>query len=129
MRQLIAQLRTHFGRALPLEFRMDAAFFQQNLLKLLIRQGCFYTVKVPCCQWTGVEALVAAQSHWSPLTADINCFDTRLALAAWGLELRVVVYRKRVHHQSASLSVKSLLSSWGTSSRLPISILPVFGSE
>jgi Transposase DDE domain group 1 len=53
------------------------------------------------CQWTGVKALVAAQSHWSPITADINCFETRLALAAWGLELRVVVYRKRVHHQSA----------------------------
>ena len=30
-----------------------------------------------------------------------GCFETRLALAAWGLELRVVVYRKRVHHQSA----------------------------
>jgi hypothetical protein len=101
VRQLIAKLRIHFGRALPLEFRMDAAFFQQNLLKLLIRQGCFYTVKVPFCQWTGVKALVAAQSHWSSISADINCFETRLALAAWGLELRVVVYRKRVHHQSA----------------------------
>jgi Transposase DDE domain group 1 len=101
VRQLIAELRIHFGRALALEFRMDAAFFQQNLLKLLIRQGCFYTVKVPFCQWTGVKALVAAQSHWSSISADINCFETRLALAAWGLELRVVVYRKRVHHQSA----------------------------
>src|SRR5215469_6652921 len=101
VRQLIAELRIHFGRALPLEFRMDAAFFQQILLKLLIRQGCFYTVKVPFCQWTGVKTLVAAQSHWSPITADISCFETRLAPAAWGLELRVVVYRKRVHHQSA----------------------------
>jgi Transposase DDE domain group 1 len=101
VRQLIAELRIHFGRALPLEFRMDAAFFPQNLLKLLIRQGGFYTVKVPFCQWTGVKALVAAQSHWSSISADINCFETRLALAAWGLELRVVVYRKRVHHQSA----------------------------
>lgn len=30
----------------------------------------------------------------------IDCFETRLKLAARGLELRVVVYRKRVHHQS-----------------------------
>jgi hypothetical protein len=41
------------------------------------------------CKWTGVKALVAAQSHWSAVAADINCFETRLALAAWGLELRV----------------------------------------
>jgi len=40
-------------------------------------------------------------SPHSPVTADIDGFETQLALAAWGLELRVVVYRKRVHHLSA----------------------------
>ena len=34
------------------------------------------------------------------VTGDIDCFETRLELAVWGLELRVVVYRKRVHHLS-----------------------------
>jgi len=101
VRELLVELRERFGRARALEFRMDAAFFQQNLLKLLIRQGCFYAVKVPFSQWTGVKALVAAQPHWSPITADIDGFETRLALAPWGLELRVAVYRKRVHHKSA----------------------------
>ena len=80
--KLLPELRTHFGRALPLEFRMDATFFQQNLLKLLARQDCFYTVKVPFSQWTGVKALVAAQSRWSTVTAEIDCFETRLALAS-----------------------------------------------
>jgi hypothetical protein len=80
VRELIAELRARFGRSRVLEFRMDAAFFQQDLLKLLIRQGCFYTVKVPFCKWTGVKALVAAQSRWSPITADIDGFETRLAL-------------------------------------------------
>jgi hypothetical protein len=100
LRQLIAELRTRFGRALPLEFRMDAAFFQQHLLKLLARQDCYYAVKVPFCQWTGIKALVAAQSRWSAVATEIDCFETRLVLAAWGLELRVVVYRQRVHHPS-----------------------------
>jgi len=98
--QLIAELRARFGRSLPLELRMDAAFFQQNLLKLLVRQNCGYAVKVPFIKWTGVKALVAVQSRWSAVAADIDCFQTRLALAVWGLELRVVVYRKRVHHPS-----------------------------
>jgi hypothetical protein len=99
VRQLIAQLRAHFGRTLALEFRMDAAFCQQKLLKLLARHNCFYAVKVPFCQWTGVKALVGTQSRWSAVAADIDCLETRLALATWGLELRVVVYRKRVHHR------------------------------
>src|ERR1700674_2888780 len=100
VRELIGEIRARLGRALTLEFRMDAAFFQQNLLKLLNRLGCLYAVKVPFCQWTGVKALVAAQARWTAVAADIDGFETQLELAVWGLELRVVVYRKRVHHQS-----------------------------
>lgn len=100
VRELLAELRARFGRSLPLEFRMDAAFFQQNLLKLFVHHHCSYAVKVPFCQWTGVKALIAAQQRWSAVAADIDGFETRLALATWGLELRVVVYRKRVHHRS-----------------------------
>jgi hypothetical protein len=101
VRQLIGEIRAHLGRALTLEFRMDAAFFQQNLLKLLARLGCFYAVKVPLCRWTGVKALMAAQSRWTAVAGDVDCFETQLELAVWGLQLRVVVYRKRVHHQSS----------------------------
>jgi hypothetical protein len=56
VRQLIAEIRGRLGRTLTLEFRMDAAFFQQNLLKLLTRLGCCYAVKVPFCRWTGGES-------------------------------------------------------------------------
>ena len=100
VRELIGEIRARLGRALTLEFRLDAAFFQQNLLELLARLGCFYAVKVPFCQWTGVKALVAAHARWTAVAADIDGFETRLELAVWGLELRVVVYRKRVHHLS-----------------------------
>src|SRR6266851_4078148 len=101
VRELIGEVRARLGRALTLEFRMDAAFFQQNILKLLTRLGCFYAVKVPMCRWTGVKALIAAQARWTAVADDIDCFETQLALAVWRLQLRVVVYRKRVHHRSA----------------------------
>src|SRR5216683_2731579 len=35
IRELIGEIRARLGRALRLEFRMDTAFFQQTLLKLL----------------------------------------------------------------------------------------------
>jgi hypothetical protein len=100
MRELIDELRARLGRSLVLEFRMDAAFFQENLLKLLARRGCFYALKVPFCQWTGVRAAVAAQQHWTPVQPEITCFETRLELKVWELGLRVLVFRKRVHHHS-----------------------------
>lgn len=100
VRELIEEIRGRLGRSLPLEFRMDAAFFQHNLLKLLARRGCFYAIKVPFCSWTGVKALVAAQQQWTAVDAEVSGFETQLKLAPWELDLRVVVYRKRVHHQS-----------------------------
>src|SRR5271169_3641477 len=100
MRELIDDLRARLGRSLALEFRMDAAFFQEKLLKLLARRGCSYAIKVPFSQWTGVRAAVAAQKHWAPVQPQITCFQTALKLKVWELELRVVVFRKRVRHES-----------------------------
>jgi len=100
MRELIDELRARLGRSLVLEFRMDAAFFQEKLLKLLTRLGCFYAIKVPFSQWTGVRAAVAAQRQWLPVQPQITCFETQLKLTVWKLELRVVVFRKRVAHES-----------------------------
>src|SRR5216683_1871522 len=67
---------------------------------LLARRGCFYAIKVPFCKWTGIKALVAAQQQWTPVDSEVSGFETRLKLKPWELALRVVVYRKRVHHQS-----------------------------
>ena len=101
LRQLITDLRARFGRARKLEFRMDAAFFQAKLIRLLQRQGCGYAIKASFNRWTGLKALVAAQPHWSAIAPQVSGFETRLRLKAWDLELRVVLYRKRVHHPSA----------------------------
>ena len=40
VRELIGEVRAHPGRALTWEFRMEAPFFQRNVLKLLARLGC-----------------------------------------------------------------------------------------
>src|SRR4029453_14730296 len=41
-----------------------------------------------------------AQKHWAPVQPQITCFETQLELKVWELELRVVVFRKRVGHES-----------------------------
>ncbi len=98
LRELIRELRARFGRALPLEFRMDAAFFQREILTLLTRAGCEYAIKVGFWQWTGLKPLVAAQRVWDRVAPTVEAFETQLPLAPWPLTLRVVLYRKRVSH-------------------------------
>ncbi len=100
LRELIHELRDRFGRSLPLEFRMDAAFFQEKILTLLAREGCEYAIKVGFWKWVGLKALVAAQRDWTRINAQVSAFETALRLEPWDLTLRVVVYRKHVEHQT-----------------------------
>ena len=100
LRTVITDLRARFGRARVLEFRMDAAFFQREILHLLARRGCEYAIKVPFCPWVGLKTQVAAQRHWSRVDDTLSYFDTRLVLPQWDLQVRVVVYRKRVAHRT-----------------------------
>jgi hypothetical protein len=100
LRQEIHALRQRFGRALVLECRMDAAFFQRGIIRLLRREGCEYAIKVPFCSWVGLRPLVTARKRWTPMDAQLSYFETTVRLDVWDLELRGVIYRKRVAHQT-----------------------------
>src|SRR3989454_802666 len=92
---LITDLRQRLGRAVPLEFRMDAAFFQQEVLRLLQRRGCEYAIKVGFWKWVGLKARVAAQREWTRLTDVLSAFEATVPCTPWGLTLRVLTYRRR----------------------------------
>jgi hypothetical protein len=88
------------GRALPLEFRMDAAFFQPAVLRLLAARGCAYAIKVG--YWSGLplKQLAADRRHWAVLAPDVTGFEHQLVIPQWDLRLRVMIYRKPVAHES-----------------------------
>ena len=48
-----------FGRRLPLAFRMDAAFSQRDVLRLLAARGCAYAIKVGYWSWLPLKQLAA----------------------------------------------------------------------
>src|SRR2546425_48091 len=60
LRELIESLRGRLGRALPLEFRMDAAFCQRDVFRLLAARRCAYAIKVGYWSWLPLKALAAA---------------------------------------------------------------------
>jgi len=100
LRELIGEIRERFGRRLTLEFRMDAAFFQRNILRRLERENCEYAIKVGFWQWLGLKSLVANRRRWARVDEQVSCFETRLDVTPWEMNLRVVIYRKRIWHKS-----------------------------
>jgi hypothetical protein len=100
VRELIDSVRAGLGRTLPLEFRMDAAFFQRDLLRLLTARGCAYAIKVGYWNWLPLKQLAAARREWTPLAPGVTGFEHRLPIPQWGLDVRVMIYRKHVRHES-----------------------------
>lgn len=100
VRELIDDVKMRLGRSLPLEFRMDGAFFQREMIELLERRGAGYAIKVPFFKWLGLLPLIRERQRWHPLREGMGFFELPLSIAAWKKTLRVVVYRKPVHHQT-----------------------------
>jgi hypothetical protein len=100
IRELIDDVRVRLGSSLPLEFRMDGAFFQREIINLLERTKARYAIKVPFMKWLGLVPIIRERQRWHRLKDGMGYFEVSLEVAAWEKTLRVVVYRKPVHHQS-----------------------------
>jgi hypothetical protein len=100
IRELIDDVRARLGSSLPLEFRMDGAFFQREIIHLLERREARYAIKVPFMKWLGLVPIIRERQRWHSIGGGMGWFEVSLYVAAWEKTLRVVVYRKPVHHQT-----------------------------
>jgi Luciferase-like monooxygenase/Transposase DDE domain group 1 len=120
LREVIDGLRTAFGRRLPLEVRMDAAFFQRDVLRLLAARGWAYAIKVG--SWSGLplKQLAAERERWRPVAPNVTGFFHDLDIPQWHLRLRVMIYRKHVGHESPKNFQLDLFTPKGTFIERPL---------
>lgn len=100
LREVITAAQARRGRRLPLEFRMDAAFFQRDVLRRLAARPCAYAIKVGYWSWLPLKPLAAERRQWHPLAPGVTGFEHQLTIPAWNLQLRAPIYREHVRHES-----------------------------
>ncbi len=83
------------------EYRMDGAFFRRDVLDLLDERDAEYVIKVPFFPWLGLKQTVAHRQSWQRVDGTVSCFETRQWLEPWRRRVRIVIYRRRVAHESA----------------------------
>ena len=102
LRDLFAQLRATLGAGYQLEFRMDGAFFRRYIIELLEQAGAEYAIKVPFYAWVGLKERVRQTRVWTRVEETVSCAEHAIVLAPWGgRRFRVVLYRRRVQHETA----------------------------
>ena len=101
LRELIGELRGQFGRSRKLEFRMDAAFFNEKILKRLERSRSEFAIKAPFWPWLGLKEVVAGRKRWHRVSDEIDGFSIKYFIEPWNITVRIAIYRKRVRHRTA----------------------------
>lgn len=100
LRVVFADLRARFGHRLPVELRMDGAFFHPEIFAFLDGERVEYAIKVPMWKWLGLLPVIASRQRWTRVDGYVEGFATTLYIERWGRTERVMVYRKRVSHES-----------------------------
>lgn len=101
LRGLFAQIRDTLGPLYRLRFRLDGAFFRQDVIALLEARGAGYAIKVPFFHWLDLQSRIARRRRWQRVNHEVEYFEDAMAITSWNTCLRVAIYRKRVYHRSA----------------------------
>lgn len=105
IRQCISRAREMFPNAV-IEVRLDSAFFQEKIIKYLLKEKIGFAIKVPMWQWLGVKDVIQNRQRWTPVNDRLAYFFRRLKLDQWDMELPLHIYRHKLsdrvrkgHHQ------------------------------
>lgn len=101
LRALMSQVGETLGRGYRCNYRMDGAFFRDDVLGLLEGNGAGYAIKVPFWRWVELTGLIRENRCWTVVGHDVEGFERMVSLDGWGRRQRVAIYRKRVRHKTA----------------------------
>ena len=104
LRGVLGDLRARFGARLRLSLRMDGAFFVPEVLQFLDEHpDLHWALKVPLWKWLGLRDEIPKCRRWRRVDDRVEGFTTAVIFnrPGWPPALRVVVYRKRVFHETA----------------------------
>ena len=101
LRELWTQVTATVTAPRLVRFRMDAAFFREDVLRWLHARGLGYAIKVPFYTWLDLQQYIRAQREWARVAPDVTGFAVPQALTPWGFPISVTIYRKKVRHRTA----------------------------
>lgn len=99
LRELWAQVVATLGRRREVRFRMEGAFFREDVLRWLRRRAVEYAIKVPFYTWLDLQAHIRRQRTWTVVAHEVSGFALRNAITPWGFPIAVTIYRTGWHRR------------------------------
>jgi hypothetical protein len=84
-----------------IRFRMDGAFFREDVLRWLAWREVGYAIKVPFYRWLDLQQFIRSTPTWTRVSAEVSGFVVPAVATPWGKPLSVAIYRRKVAHRTA----------------------------
>lgn len=101
LRELWRQLADFSMPCRQIRFRMDGAFFREDVLRWLAWREVGYAIKVPFYHWLDLQQFIRNAPCWTRVTAEVSAFMVPAVETPWGRTLHVAIYRRKVAHRTA----------------------------
>lgn len=86
-------------KALPhaiIEVRLDSAFFQEAIIKYLLKEGIEFAVKVPMWKWLHLKEFILLRQRWSHANKKLSYFKAVVPIETWNLNVEMTFYREKL---------------------------------
>jgi len=94
----IREIRTILPHCI-IEARMDSAFFSDDIVSMLDRQGVQFTISVPFERFAVLKAMVEHRKRWRRLSGQWSFFETNWKPSSWSDRYRFVFVRSQNRQQ------------------------------
>lgn len=97
--EIIRAAVNEIRRALPhavIEARLDAAFFQKDIVKYLLREGIEFAMKVPMWDWLHLKDAIIYRERWFRINKKLEYFKKPISIESWDLDVEMIIYREKL---------------------------------
>ena len=104
IKDCVTQLREQMP-GVRIEIRMDAAFFQEEILHYLSKENIQFAVKVPMWKWLKLKETINARQRWHHAGKRLSWFKQIVDIEQWSHTVEMTFYREKIsdkppkHHQ------------------------------
>jgi len=99
MMECISVIRTACP-GIIVEVRMDSAFFSDEIVGELQRQGIEFTISVPFERFAELKQMIQGRKRWRRFNDKLSYFDSQWKPKTWDSRFRFLFIRQRVKKQS-----------------------------
>jgi len=85
---------------ITIEVRMDSAFFSDQIVSVLQKEGIEFTISVPFERFSELKQMIHGRRRWKFFSSEFSYFDTPWKPKSWDCRFRFLFIRRKVKKQS-----------------------------